>query len=208
MALLWLFASYLIGAFPTSYLAGRMLGGIDLREHGSRNLGATNVYRTLGWRVALPVALVDVLKGALPVLVLGPRLPGFGWFPTLCGVAAMVGHTLSPFVAFKGGKGVATAAGMFLALAPGAVGIAALLWAVLVWLTGYVSVGSIAAAVAFPVADFLLYPARRTVPDLGLDLAIAAFIIWKHRANLRRLADGTENRFGKRGVTGAETPRA
>jgi glycerol-3-phosphate acyltransferase PlsY len=208
MALLWLFASYLIGAFPTSYLAGRLLGGIDLREHGSLNLGATNVYRTLGWRVALPVALVDVLKGALPVLLFGPRLPGFGWFPTLCGIAAMVGHTLSPFVAFKGGKGVATAAGMFLALAPGAVGIAALLWAVLVWLTGYVSVGSIAAAVAFPAADFLLYPARRTVPDLGLDLAIAAFIVWKHRANIRRLANGTENRFGKRGVRGAETPRA
>lgn len=208
MAWLWLLVSYLVGAIPTSYLAGRLLRGIDLRQHGSRNLGATNVYRTMGWRVAVPVAVVDVLKGAGPVLLLGPRIPEVGWFPTLCGIAAMVGHTLSPFVAFKGGKGVATAAGMFLALAPGAVGIAALLWGALVWLTGYVSVSSIAAATAFPVADFLLYPARRTLPDLGLDVAIAAFIVWKHRGNIQRLRTGIENRFGKRGAAGAASPPA
>jgi glycerol-3-phosphate acyltransferase PlsY len=208
MAILWLFAAYLLGAFPTSYLAGRALRGIDLRQHGSRNLGATNVFRTMGWRVAVPVALVDVLKGAVPVLLLGPMVPEVAWFPTLCGIAAMVGHTLSPFVGFKGGKGVATAAGMFLALAPGAVGIAALLWGALVWLTGYVSVGSVAAAAVFPVADYLLHPARRTVPDLGLDLAIAAFIVWKHRGNLQRLRRGTENRFGKRGLPDPTSPPA
>lgn len=208
MALLWLLASYLVGAFPTSYLAGRVLRGIDLRQHGSRNLGATNVFRTMGWRVAVPVAVVDVLKGAVPVLLLGPMVPEVAWFPTLCGISAMVGHTLSPFVGFKGGKGVATAAGMFLALAPGAVGIAALLWGVLVWLTGYVSVGSVAAAAVFPVADYVLYPARRTVPDLGLDLAIAAFIVWKHRGNLQRLRAGTENRFGKQGIPGSTSPPA
>ncbi len=208
MALVWLFASYLLGAIPTSYLAGRLLRGIDLREHGSRNLGATNVFRTMGWRVALPVALVDVLKGAAPVLLLGPLVPEVAWFPTLCGISAMLGHTLSPFVAFKGGKGVATAAGMFLALAPGAVGIAVLLWGGLVWLTGYVSVGSVVAAAAFPVADYMLYPGRRTVPDFGLDLAIAAFIVWKHRGNIQRLRTGTENRFGRQGSTDAESPPA
>lgn len=208
MAFLWLFASYLIGALPTSYLAGRLFRGIDLRQHGSRSLGATNVYRTMGWRFAVPVALVDVLKGAVPVLLIGPRTPGLAWFPTMCGIAAMVGHTLSPFVAFKGGKGVATAAGMFLALAPGAVGIATALWGLLVWLTGYVSVGSIAAATVFPVADYLLHPARRTFPDLGLDVAIAAFIVWKHRGNIQRLLAGRENRFGKRGVPDAATPPA
>lgn len=208
MAFLWLFASYLLGALPTSYLAGRVLRGIDLRDHGSRNLGATNVYRTMGWKVAVPVALVDVLKGAVPVLLFGPQVPQFVWFPTVCGIAALVGHTLSPFVSFKGGKGVATAAGMFLALAPGAVGIAAALWGLVVWLTGYVSVGSIAAATVFPAADYLLYPARRTLPDLGLDVAVAAFIMWKHRGNIQRLLAGRENRFGKRGAPDAATPPA
>jgi glycerol-3-phosphate acyltransferase PlsY len=195
-ALLRLLASYLLGSLPTSYLAGRWFRGIDLRHQGSRNLGATNLYRVLGWRYAVPVALVDVAKGAVPVLVLGSGA-AVPHFPALCGIAAMVGHTLSPFVAFKGGKGVATAAGMFLALAPGAVGITALVWLGLVWLTGYVSVGSIASAAVFPLADYALHPARRTLPDLSLDLVIAAFIIWKHRSNIQRLHAGTENRFGK-----------
>lgn len=206
--LLRLVASYLIGAFPTSYLAGRWFKGIDLREHGSRNLGATNVYRVLGWGFAIPVALVDVAKGALPVVLLGGGGAALPYLPTLCGIAAMVGHTLSPFVGFKGGKGVATAAGMFLALAPGAVGIAAVVWILLVWLTGFVSVGSIASASAFPVADYLLYPARRTLPDLGLDVLIAAFIIWKHRSNIQRLVAGTENRFGRRTAGRAAPPAA
>lgn len=206
--LLWLVASYLLGSIPTSYLAGRWFRGIDLREHGSRNLGATNLYRIMGWRFAVPVGLFDVLKGAVPVLLFAPQVPAVPHFPTLCGVAAMVGHTLSPFVGFKGGKGVATAAGMLLGLAPGAVGIAALVWAVLVRLTGYVSVGSIASAVTFPAADFLLYPARRTLPDLGFDVLIAAFIVWKHRANIQRLLSGTENRFGKRAPAPPSAPAA
>ncbi|MDX2121032.1 MAG: glycerol-3-phosphate 1-O-acyltransferase PlsY [Gemmatimonadota bacterium] len=206
--LLWLAASYLLGSIPTSYLAGRWFRGIDLREHGSRNLGATNLYRIMGWRFAVPVGLFDVLKGAVPVLLFAPQVPAVPHFPTLCGVAAMVGHTLSPFVGFKGGKGVATAAGMLLGLAPGAVGVAALVWAVLVRLTGYVSVGSIASAVAFPAADFLLYPARRTLPDVGFDLLIAAFIVWKHRANIQRLLSGTENRFGKRAAAPPSAPAA
>lgn len=206
--LLWLVASYLLGSIPTSYLAGRWFRGIDLREHGSRNLGATNLYRIMGWRFAVPVGLFDVLKGAVPVLLFAPQVPGVSHFPTYCGVAAMVGHTLSPFVGFKGGKGVATAAGMLLGLAPGAVGVAALVWVVLVRLTGYVSVGSIASAVAFPAADFLLYPARRTLPDLGFDVLIAAFIVWKHRANIQRLLSGTENRFGKHTTAPPSAPAA
>ncbi len=207
-ALLLLGASYLLGAIPTSYLAGRWFRGIDLREHGSRNLGATNLYRTLGWRFAVPVGLFDVAKGAIPVLLFGPKSTTLPAFPTLCGVAAMVGHTLSPFVGFKGGKGVATAAGMLLALAPKAVGLAALLWVALVWLTGYVSVGSIAAALVLPGADSLLYPARRTVVGVGLDVAVALFIVWKHRANIQRLLAGTENRFGKRAAVRTPPPAA
>jgi glycerol-3-phosphate acyltransferase PlsY len=114
----WLAVSYLIGAIPTSYLVGRVFRGIDLREHGSRNLGATNLYRTMGWKYAVPVGLFDVAKGAVPVAVFGPQVPDVALFPVFCGIAAVLGHVFSVFVGFKGGKGVATAAGVVLGLAP------------------------------------------------------------------------------------------
>ncbi|HET7599272.1 MAG TPA: glycerol-3-phosphate 1-O-acyltransferase PlsY [Gemmatimonadales bacterium] len=192
----WLVASYLIGAFPTSYVVARAFRGIDLREHGSRNLGATNVYRVLGWRYAVPVGLVDAAKGAAPVWLFGPLAPGIPHFGLLCGIAAVVGHVFSVFVGFKGGKGVATASGVVLALAPWALLSVLVLWAVIVRLSGYVSLGSVVAAAVFPLASFLLH-GTRGVP-LALEIALALFIIWKHRANLQRLAAGTENRFGQR----------
>ena len=191
----WLAASYLIGAFPTSYLAGRLFRGIDLREHGSRNLGATNVYRILGWKYAIPVGLIDILKGAIPVWLFGPREPGIPLFPLLCGIAAVVGHVFSLFVGFKGGKGVATAAGVMLAVAPWALLAVTAVWAVLLRLTGYVSVASVAAAALFPPAAWLLHQSRG--PELMAFVAVAVFIVWKHRSNLRRLVAGTESRFGR-----------
>lgn len=195
-ALGWLTLSYLIGAFPTSFLAGRVFRGIDLREHGSRNLGATNVYRILGWKYAIPVGLIDIMKGALPVWLFGGRDPGIALFPLLCGLAAVVGHVFSVFVGFKGGKGVATAAGVVLALAPWGFLAVTVVWALLVRLTGYVSLASVAAAALFPLAAWLLHETRGL--ELIAFIALAAFIVWKHRANLRRLAAGTENRFGRR----------
>jgi glycerol-3-phosphate acyltransferase PlsY len=197
-ALPWLLASYLLGAVPTSYLAGRWFRGIDLREHGSRNLGATNLYRILGWKFAIPVGLFDVIKGAVPVLLFGPRVPEVPYFPIWCGIAAVMGHVFSVFVGFKGGKGVATAAGMVIALAPLAFPVVLIAWALIVWLTGYVSLGSIVAAALFPLADYVLHPARRSLVTMLFDVGIAAFIIWKHRANIQRLLQGTENRFGRR----------
>jgi glycerol-3-phosphate acyltransferase PlsY len=192
-----LVASYLLGAIPTSYLAGRLFRGIDLREHGSKNLGATNLYRLLGWRFAIPVGAFDVAKGAIPVLLFAPRVSDSALFALACGITAVVGHVFSVFVRFRGGKGVATAAGVMLALTPAALGVAAAVWALLVFLTGYVSLGSIAAAAVFPVAVFLLErPDRPEI--LWLDAAVAAGIIWLHRANIRRLLNGTENRFGRR----------
>ena len=198
-----LVASYLLGAFPTSYLAGRLFRGIDLRQHGSKNLGATNVYRIMGWRYAIPVGLVDVAKGAAPVLVLGPAVSTAPWFPLLCGVVAVFGHVFSVFVGFKGGKGVATSAGVVLGLAPLAVVICLALWALVVWLSGYVSLGSVVATGVFPALVWFLYPARRD--GIWLFVALAAGIIWMHRANLRRLVAGTENRFGRR-AKGAQAP--
>ena len=198
-AVLWLLASYFVGAIPTSYLVGRWARGIDLREHGSRNLGATNLYRTLGWRFAVPVGLFDVAKGAAPVLLFGPRVPEVPYFAIWCGLAAVLGHVFSVFVRFRGGKGVATAAGMVIALAPLAFPVVLVIWALVVWLTGYVSLGSIVAAAVFPLADWWLHPAHRAPITLVIDLGLAGFIIWKHRANIQRLFAGTENRFGRRG---------
>lgn len=203
-ALPWLVASYLLGAVPTSYLAGRLFRGIDLREHGSRNLGATNLYRVLGWRYAIPVGLFDAAKGLVPVLVFAPRVSSSELFALVCGLVAVVGHVFSVFVGFKGGKGVATAAGVMLGLTPAALGVAVLVWVGLVYLTGYVSVGSIAAAAIFPVAVYLLEPPARPAM-LWLDVAVAAAIVWLHRGNIQRLLKGTENRFGRRA---ASSPRS
>lgn len=192
----WLVASYLLGAVPTSFLAGRIFRGIDLREHGSRNLGATNLYRVLGWRYAVPVGLLDAAKGLIPVAVFAPRASASELFALVCGLTAILGHAFSVFVHFKGGKGVATAAGVMLGLTPASLGVAAAIWAALVVLTGYVSLGSIIAAAVFPVAVFLIdRPARPAM--LWLDVAVAGAIIWLHRGNIQRLLNGTENRFGR-----------
>ena len=192
---LWVLAAYLLGAVPASYLAGRTRG-IDLRQHGSKNLGATNVYRLLGWGYAVPVGLFDVGKGAAAVALLGRWAHGPDWLPVILGAAAVVGHVFSPFVAFRGGKGVAAAAGMFLALAPVAVLIAIPVWGLCLWLTGYVSLSSIVAAVSFPVW------VRLTVPDAGPTLAasvvLALMLVYTHRRNIRRLVAGTESRFQTR----------
>lgn len=191
-----LLASYLLGAIPTSYLVGRVFRGIDLREHGSRNLGATNLYRTLGWKFAVPVALFDIAKGAVPVLLIAPLVSQSRLFALACGAAAVIGHVLSVFVRFRGGKGVATAAGVMLGFSPLAVGIAAVVWAAVVFGTGYVSLGSMIAAATLPITVRILRPDDWQL--FWADIAVVAAIIWLHRANIARLLAGTENRFGRR----------
>ncbi|HEX7335602.1 MAG TPA: glycerol-3-phosphate 1-O-acyltransferase PlsY [Gemmatimonadales bacterium] len=199
-SLLWLLASYLLGAIPTSHLVSRTFARIDLRQHGSGNLGATNLYRVLGWKYAVPVALFDIAKGAIPVLVFAPRGSSSPLFPLACGAAAIAGHVFSVFVGFKGGKGVATAAGVMVGLTPLALGVAAVVWAVLVRLTGYVSLGSIAAAAVLPVAVYCFEgPVEPAV--LWVTIAIAAGVILLHRRNIQRLLKGTENRFGRRATS-------
>lgn len=196
--LLGVLAAYLLGATPTSYIAGRLGRGIDLREHGSKNLGATNVYRSLGWKYALPVALFDIVKGAIPVLFFAgwAGAAEHPWLPVALGGAAVLGHMFSPYVSFKGGKGVATAAGMFLALAPLAVLIAIVVWAVCLWLTGYVSLSSIIAVLSVPLSVALLQPDSPYV--FWASVGLVALIIFAHRRNIGRLVAGTENRFRTR----------
>jgi glycerol-3-phosphate acyltransferase PlsY len=193
---LWIVASYLLGATPTSYIAGRLGRGIDLRDHGSKNLGATNVYRLLGWTYAIPVGLFDVAKGVVPVALFGRWADGSPWLPVTLGAAAVLGHMFSPYVRFRGGKGVATAAGVFLALAPLAVVIAIPVWGLCLWLTGYVSLSSIVAALTFPLW------VRLTTDDAGpafwASVVVALLLVLAHHANIGRLLAGTENRFRTR----------
>ncbi len=197
---LWIVAAYLLGATPTSYIAGRLGRGIDLREHGSKNLGATNVYRLLGWKYAIPVAVFDVAKGVVPVALFGRWAEGPSWVPVTLGGAAVVGHMFSPYVRFRGGKGVATAAGVFVALAPLAFAIAIPVWGLCLWLTGYVSLSSIIAAVTFPLWVRLLTAAAGAGagPTFWASVVLALLIVVAHRANIRRLLAGTENRFRTR----------
>ena len=199
-ALAWLPAAYLLGAIPSSYLLARWMGGLDLREHGSKNLGATNLYRLLGWRAAVPAGLFDIAKGAAPAGLIAALAAGPAWWPVVVGLAAVLGHVYSPFVGFKGGKGVATAAGVFLALAPASIGVAAVVWIALLWFTGYMSVASMLGAMAFAAATPLLYPGRPFTTWVAI--AVCAFVVFTHRSNVRRLLAGTESRFRTRKTGG------
>ena len=191
-----LILAYLLGATPTSYVAGRLGRGIDLRQHGSHNLGATNVYRVLGWRYAIPVGLIDVAKGVVPVAILGPWSNGPAWFTVALGIAAVLGHMFSPYVRFRGGKGVATTAGVFLALAPLAVLISLAIWGATLWLSGYVSVASLTVAVLFPLWVRLTAPGEPYT--LGAAIVLALLLVYAHRGNVERLRQGTESRFRTR----------
>ena len=197
---LWLLASYVLGSLPTSYLAAKFGAGIDLREVGSQSLGATNVYRVLGWKYAIPVGVIDMAKGAIPVLVFAPRAGPAAWIPLATGTAAVLGHVFSVFVRFRGGKGVATAAGVVVALQPVALGLAAVVWVGVILTTRIVSLASMAGALAFPVA--VLIVDRESVWVLAAGSLLALFIVFTHRANIRRLIEGTEHRFGQRGQRG------
>ncbi|MGZ8718780.1 MAG: glycerol-3-phosphate 1-O-acyltransferase PlsY [Aeromicrobium sp.] len=189
-------AAYVVGAIPTSYWVVRAVKGVDLRTVGSGNLGATNAFRQLGWPLAIAIALFDMLKGVVPVVLLAPWAGLGAVGAMLLGMVAVAGHVFSVFVGFKGGKGVATGGGVILGLAPWAWLVALVTWALITKLTGFVSLGSIIAAAVLPTAVWLLHESVR--PALPIIIALCAAIIWLHRANIRRLLDGTESRFGKK----------
>ncbi len=201
-----LVAAYVIGSIPSAFLAGKAKG-VDLRTVGSGNLGATNVFRTLGWKIGLTVYIADCLKGFLPVALL-PGVIGvadIGWRIAF-GVAAIAGHVKPVFLLGKGGgKGVATASGVFLALAPMAMLFSMLCFAAVVAASGYVSLGSLLSALVLVGAVAI----RGTggMPLLVTVSLVAAFVFWTHRANIERLRAGTEHRFGKRGKVAAPESR-
>jgi glycerol-3-phosphate acyltransferase PlsY len=185
--------AYLCGSFPTSFLLGRLFYGINLFEHGSKNVGATNAFRVLGKKPGLFVLFFDALKGFAPVALALHLFPEKGSNILLVGLTAILGHSFSIFLKFRGGKGVATSAGVFAALLPKALSAALLIFAITLKLSSYVSAGSIMAAISFPVFAFLFYPEQKIACGFGILMAV--FIIIRHRANISRIKSGTENKF-------------
>ena len=198
--------AFLAGAFPTSYLAGRLLRGINLREYGSGNLGATNVYRVMGLRPAVIVLAVGMFKGFAPVFWLPPFAGQIDLIAlkVVLGLAAVAGHVFSPFIGFRGGKGVATGAGVVFAICPLAVLLCMAVWLAFFILFRIVSVASIAAAVSLPVFINLTmeHSGAGFTTIQAFSIALAAVVFFTHRSNIKRLIEGKEKRLNRRGGGG------
>lgn len=211
---IYIVAAYLIGSVPFGYLAGRM-NGLDLREHGSCNIGATNAVRVLGKKWGIPVFICDFLKGYVPLLLMKLHLGGdatqfsaadMGWFLGVL-FALVLGHTFTCFLKFKGGKGVATTGGCLFAVSPLVGGIALATWVLMMALTRYVSLSSMVAGVGMMVTAlyvFYMVDGAMSAADsmvLGLLGFIFILVVWKHRTNIVRLCNGTEPKaFSKKSL--------
>ena len=183
--------SYVLGSVPTGLWLGLKLRGVDIRQHGSKNIGATNTFRVLGRGLGIATLAGDILKGWVPV-VLFARLDAWEYLPVLCGLAAILGHTFSLFLWFRGGKGVATSTGVFLGLAPVPTLIAGGVFAIVFAATRMVSAGSISAAAAMIAAVFVI---ATPVPVRIVTVLVAVLVIVKHQANIRRILKGEESRL-------------
>jgi acyl phosphate:glycerol-3-phosphate acyltransferase len=203
----FLLGSYLLGSIPFGYLAGR-LQGIDIRQAGSCNVGATNVVRVLGKGYGYPVFALDCSKGFAAVKI--AMLMATGWppewnspeiFGILGAMCSVLGHLYPPWLKFKGGKGVATSAGALLALTPVATLIGVAIWIIVFWLTRYVSLASLTAAVVLPIVILVVSSPdqNKRKPLVYSSVCVAAVVVWRHRSNLSRLIRGTEPRFTRKG---------
>ncbi len=210
--------SYLLGSIPTGFLVAKAKG-VDIRSVGSGNIGATNVFRILGKGPGIFVLTMDAVKGALAVAIAQSVVREY-FFPTdnfanvgrpeifyhfreIAGICAILGHNYTCWLKFKGGKGIATTAGVFAALAPAAFGIALAAWLVVFAASRYVSLASIVAAVALPLAVWLTGNGALLI---GVSTALGALAIYKHKANIQRLRAGTENRVGGKKAEPVATP--
>lgn len=214
-----IFLSYLVGSIPTGILITKWVKNADIRRYGSGNTGSTNVSRILGWKWGLVVQILDVLKGLFAVMVIARlhygdipfnnRTPfeDFTLIQFIAGLSAIVGHIWSIFAQFKGGKGINTAAGMLIGVAPIDLLIALSVFAIVLFVSGYVSLGSISAAAAVPTTLIVRFnvfhvdiPSYHTL--LICSMLMSLLLIYTHRANIRRLITGTENRFNKLRIFG------
>jgi acyl-phosphate glycerol 3-phosphate acyltransferase len=205
--------SYIVGSIPTSIIAAKISRGLDIRQHGSGNAGGTNVLRVLGWKIGLGVILFDLFKGVIATIFVArlfwdPSLPfqnrtpfeDFTVVQIICGVAAILGHVWTLFAGFRGGKGVATGAGMLLALAPVEFAVAVVIFAAVFSSSRYVSRGSIAGAVAFPLTMFFRENIFRVKIQgyhtlIFFAIGTSLLLIYTHRENIKRLIKGTENKL-------------
>jgi len=185
--------SYLLGAIPTGYLIARKVMGIDIREHGSGNPGAANVYRTVGKWAGICTFLIDGLKGFIPTTLALYFCPGLYWPAILCGTVAILGHMWTIYLKFRGGKGVATSAGVFAALLPIPTALAFLAFVICVALWGRISIGSIVACVVLPLASFFI--GNHPMPVNIMVTAIGLLVIYKHIPNIKRLLAKKELKF-------------
>lgn len=201
--------SYLLGSIPTSIILSKVFGGIDIREHGSRNAGGTNVVRVLGWKIGIFVMIIDVLKGTVATawvsqmqLINSNTVSIFDPFMlrVICGIAAIIGHVWTIFAKFRGGKGVATGMGMMIALSPTDILVGVIIFIIIVSITKYVSVGSMFGVASIVLSIFIrknIFNAEIQGSEILLwsTSLISLFIIFTHRANIKRLLSGTENKF-------------
>ena len=183
--------SYLVGSIPSGLILGKAIWNTDLREHGSHNIGATNAWRTIGKQAGVLIFLCDLLKGVFGVW-LGGALSGIPLALVLGGVFAIVGHSWSLFLRFKGGKGVATGLGVILSLMPIPALLIFAIWFVIVKITGYVSLGSIVGAALVPIFAWLFGEPCETI---GFGFIAAIFVIYRHKENIQRLLSGTETKI-------------
>lgn len=204
--------SYLLGAFPSAVLISKKFFGFDIREKGSGNMGSTNAFRILGWKWGLTVQILDILKGVLAVVLVANLLgrdihipnatffEDFTLIKIIAGISAVIGHIWSVFVGFKGGKGINTAAGMLIGIAPIDVSIALGIFVLAFSISGYVSLGSLAAAFSLPSSLILRYNLFHVnIPGyqllVGFTLVLFVLIVFTHRANIKRLLTGKESKF-------------
>ena len=184
--------AYLIGAIPTGIVLTKLSGAQDIRSAGSGNIGATNVYRVAGKKLGILTLVGDVCKGYFPILIASHFFQIDPLWLAVIATAAFIGHCFPVYLKFKGGKGVATALGVFIFLSPISILIAATLFVLLVWKYRYVSLGSVSAAAIMPVLGFF---ETSSLEILSATLCISLLIIWRHRENIDRLMKGTENKF-------------
>ena len=183
--------SYFFGAIPSGVWIGKIFKNIDVRDYGSKNSGATNSYRVLGAKLGIAVLIIDVLKGFIPLYIASKFNLLYNDLVIL-GLVAILAHTFSCFISFKGGKGVATSLGVFLFLAPVITLILLVIFILVVYFTKYISLGSITAAFLLPIFTFFTH---RDTYLFTLSVVIAIFVIYRHKTNISRLLSGTENKF-------------
>jgi len=194
--LLYFLGAFLLGAIPFGKIIGRFIAGMDIARHGSGNIGASNVARTMGVKWGLLTLFLDALKGFFPVFLFARLIPEAPLGPSIVGLCALLGHQFSPFLRFRGGKGVSTALGVYLAIAPGLCVVGLALFVMIVYIWDFISLGSMISACSIPL---LLLASGRPGGVVAAAAIMAILVCIKHRDNIRRMATGRENQWRKKG---------